>query len=486
MEHFDDYIERNGFDKKPYQYEGVAWCLKNEVSLTNPHGVLGGIVADEMGLGKTITMLGLLCANPLRRTLIVLPTVILDQWVITIQKTMDPRLRYFVYYGRAKENLTPVFVSQFHIVLTTYQTVACEFQRPIRSVLFHISWDRIVYDEAHHLRNQDTVRSMSSRSLKSRVHWLVTGTPIQNSKRDFYSLCSLLGLPPSYYVDNENRKDIVHHFILKRKKKEVLDASALVPLVEDVQTLPWSNSYERDLATTIHSLLKFNQVSPSQPGVDAEPVVAVASAPPIPFPKVYEALNKRTLIAYTRAKQICVLPSLLDTFLKATIPRNEMLQNEAYAAMYSTSKMNLVVERLFQRKDNGNGKLVFCQYKGEIEHLKLHLSVKGFTSVAVLDGGTSAMDRTQILGMPNSVLILQIQTCSEGLNLQEFYNEVYFTSPHWNPCVEDQAVARCWRVGQKKPVYVFRFVMLTDGCITMDSHIAEAQGVKRDIASEIV
>ena len=86
---------------------------------------------------------------------------------------------------------------------------------------------------------------------------------------------------------------------------------------------------------------------------------------------------------------------------------------------------------------------------------------------------------------------MQIQTGCEGLNLQEFFSEIYFVSPHWNPAVEDQAIARCHRIGQKVDVYVFKFEMdgfglntiLDTDSNTLDKYVNQVQNVKRDIAS---
>ena len=126
-----------------------------------------------------------------------------------------------------------------------------------------------------------------------------------------------------------------------------------------------------------------------------------------------------------------------------------------------SSKISKVVRTILSRKDNGKRKIVFCHFRGEIDYIQSRL-VTAFPSLVVryLDGRTSESERRVILA-PDAgvdVLILQIQTCCEGLNLQQF-SEVYFVSPDWNPAVEDQAIARCHRFGQTEPVSVFRFVM---------------------------
>jgi hypothetical protein len=102
--------------------------------------------------------------------------------------------------------------------------------------------------------------------------------------------------------------------------------------------------------------------------------------------------------------------------------------------------------------------------------------------------------RHDILSQKNDALILQIQTGCEGLNLQENYSEIYFVSPHWNPSVEDQAIARCHRIGQTKPVYVRRFEMAkfdkdedqTMDTVTIDSYVSSVQDKKRIITAECI
>jgi len=120
--------------------------------------------------------------------------------------------------------------------------------------------------------------------------------------------------------------------------------------------------------------------------------------------------------------------------------------------------------------------------------------------IAIIDGTVGARERGRIFADVPTVLILQIRTCSEGLNLQS-YSDVYFVSPHWNPCVEDQAIARCYRMGQTQGVRVFRFYM-TDfvvkeqsgaagegesECIsTLDHKCEEIQERKRVLCNEFL
>ena len=154
-----------------------------------------------------------------------------------------------------------------------------------------------------------------------------------------------------------------------------------------------------------------------------------------------------------QAKQSCIYPRLA---CRKSVPRMPPTEDENYS-----SKISKVVRTILSRKDNGKRKIVFCHFRGEIDHIQARL-VTAFPCLVVryLDGRTSESERREILA-PDAgvdVLILQIQTCCEGLNLQQF-SEVYFVSPDWNPAVEDQAIARCHRFGQTEPVSVFRFIM---------------------------
>ena len=108
--------------------------------------------------------------------------------------------------------------------------------------------------------------------------------------------------------------------------------------------------------------------------------------------------------------------------------------------------------------------------------------------VKKFDGRLSNKERKVVLDNPVDVLIAQIKMCREGLNLQKHYSEVHFTSPHFNPSVEEQSIARCWRLGQQKPVYVFRYLMenCMDDDITNSITVDKKTGYSIDGYSEYI
>jgi SNF2 family DNA or RNA helicase len=162
------------------------------------------------------------------------------------------------------------------------------------------------------------------------------------------------------------------------------------------------------------------------------------------------------LAMMTFARMICVYPPLAAKHIENMKEMGYVSKEHMDGTKYS-SKMYMVIENLVSRKDNGNRKIVFTTFKEEIDYLRNQLINYGIKT-DFIDGRISKGQRNAILKSDVDVLILQIKTGNEGLNLQE-YSEVYFVTPNWNPKVEEQAIARCHRLGQTKKVNVFRFVM---------------------------
>ena len=307
--------------------------------------------------------------------------------------------------------------------------------------------------------------------LKSRIRWIVSGTPIQNKKHDFYHLCGILGMPPSFY---ENFSEIQDHYILKRTKKQI--GMNISDVSINHHTVDWKNKGEKDLSRTIHSHLSFSNI-------------------PFKHSFINSAINQNLnhLVMIMKARQCCILPRLIAS-ASANANKNKKFQE----AIAGSSKMDSVIEKLLEHKNNGNGKLVFCHFKEEIDELHRRLISQGFLDVHIFDGRLNLNKRKEILLSNSEVLILQIQTGCEGLNLQENYNEIYFVSPHWNPAIEDQAIARCHRIGQKKQVEVYKFTMasfIQDSSdheeeeelekFSLDAYVNSVQDKKRIVASEI-
>ena len=485
---FKTWLKWAGLQRLPHQINANLWCESREMALEHP----GGILADEMGLGKTIVMLGRIFTHPVRRTLVVVPRTLLSQWdsvikrwILALPLKWLAKKDYLVYHGLKSPSVKEL--AEKRIVLTTYGTLSSRIE-----MLEALEWDRAIYDEAHHLREMNTNVFKAALRMRAmtRMNWLMTGTPIQNSEYDLYALCEMLGFEREFYTDADGMEEIIANTLLRRTKKST--GLSLPPVTEHTDFVEWSSEAEEELAAAIHGSMPF--LSPHFAGntLDAEPLALL-----------------------TRARQVCICPHAIRDSIQED-PRRDFLSGMMVKwKEVGSSKIDAIMVKLLERRRNDNRKIVFCHYRSEIDELLKRLTEAGITA-AVIDGRTPQKEREtrltanfskedwdgifpllnahlhstslpiydQVMGFlgKTEVLLLQIQTACEGLNLQDF-NEVYFTSPHWNPAVEDQAVARCHRKGQRKAVEVFRFIMagLADASYTIDEYSRFVQLNKRKV-----
>lgn len=440
MERFIQWIESTNLDKKEFQLEGAKWCLDHELAVVPEGQRKGGIIADEMGLGKTILMVGVIQANPVRNTLIVLPVALVKQWHKAIlDLTGHNALIYNTTSNRKK--LSVDVLHRAPVVITTYNIVTLCAEKD-DSPLHTVRWGRIIYDEAHHLRNAKTTRHKSCEVLTTNIAWVVSGTPIQNRQQDLYALSKLIGveLNATQLKNHDFKVNYLNKYMLRRTKQQV--GIELPPLQVTTIQVPWVNKYEKQLASDIHKQLTFCDVTSKGESILSDELNG----------------DDHALSLIIRSRQSCILPSLMTHYLMNLVEKYECdITESQFSAIRANSKMNAVTELILSRKDNGAGKLVFCNFIKEIDELKFRLQAGGIEKVVTYDGRNSR--GLNLANTKASVLILQIQTGCEGLNLQHQFSEIYFPSPHWNPSIEDQAIARCYRIGQEKEVNVFKFVM---------------------------
>lgn len=452
------WLRLTNLDRKDYQEAAIKWMLHRE-----PEG--GGILADEMGLGKTFQIMGLIATSP-RQTLIVVPPALLDQWKAALTKFLEAPA-YFHGLKKNEANLEST------IVLTTYNMLT-------RDAIKTRKWERVVYDEAHHLRNQKSKKFKGAAALNAKINWMVTGTPIQNRKSDLVSLCEILKIPESKIMDA----------CLRRTKEDV---GMKLPEMETHNiVLDWDTPTEKNFALDIHSALKLTAVT----GRNVNSII-----------KMLNMVGGGGFGNILRARQMCIMPQLIN--IRRWIEEGKIDEScQTFIDTMSTTKIDAVCRTILKRNNNRK-KLIFCHFRKEIDEIYNRLK---HLSVGIIDGRTKNSERRNILNstftqnlcdeisdrlVPNKgtdflfkkissyldydIVILQIQTCCEGLNLQQF-QEVYFTTPHWNPAVEDQAMARCHRQGQKEKVDVFKFYMKFDGnMVTMDQYCEMVQNEKRKL-----
>ena len=468
MEKFDEFLRRTKYESKPFQKECLEWSMAREKTpATLPTEKRGGILALEMGLGKTIIMLALIECNLKRHTLIVLPRSLIDQWEKIIKEKFGHKP--LVYHGsRPKsQRLTLAEINARPIIITTYGQVSMPSEKQAKrgrtkSILHDIKWNRVICDEGHHVSHEKTNGYKGVRALQTEIMWLVTGTPIQNNERELYNMyrlfCSAEFKDHEYnFASSENYKATAQKLVFLRTKSDV---SLPIPkLHEHSIAVEWENDSERNFAQHIHSLVPWCNI----------PEEAAAN--------YYQGhLDENPYIMqmkyFMRARQACINPSKLKSTIKdyqellAIVDEEDKL--DLAQLKTSQSKINAVVKTLIERRGNGCGKIVFCHFYHEIDTLEKCLREKSKANIggqhqplriAKFDGRVPSGKRDQLLNEPVDILLAQIKMCREGLNLQKNYSEAYFPSPHFNPAVEQQAIARCWRIGQEKPVHAFHYTM---------------------------
>jgi SNF2 family DNA or RNA helicase len=441
---FKSFLKQADLQEKSHQVEGVDWILKRESNQYDTNSnIKGGIIADEMGLGKTIQLIGAMVSNKKKHTLIVVPLCLMNQWYREIGRTTGHRC--LIYHGTIKKQYTINLLKEKTIVITSYGTFKHK-----KSILNQIEWDRTIFDEAHHLRNFNQFEESSLQkvtSLKSNIIWLITGTPIQNKRRDISNLFRILGYPLSYI--SSNLKMLINQQLLRRTKASVGIKLPLLTVEECI--VNWDTKEENALANKVQGSIFGSSM---------------------PFEQKYSRfLDDDLLITkFLRAKQNCIMPKML----------NKQLEESELDPIQSSLKLSKVLTKM--EEFSNSPKIVFSNFHMEIDFLYEECQKRNWT-VAKVDGRTSSSNRKTIFADSYQVLLLHIISGCEGLNLQQ-YTHMFFTSPHWNPSLEDQAIARAHRIGQSNPVKVFHFKMEKEKIPNIETFIGEKQKDKKELARQ--
>jgi SNF2 family DNA or RNA helicase len=424
MESIKQTFAKQDITLKDYQIEGCQWMLSKEkpiieeITENNPSG---GILCDEMGLGKTIQTIGLIIGNVVPNTLILTPASLVSQWQTEFNK-FSPETRTIIYN---KNNiLFKASIANPIIIIISYNTFLRNFKKFTNSDL----WDRIVCDEIHYIRNKKTKLYTHISKIKAKNRWGLTGTPIQNYSSDLYSILMFLGFSLSYIKDNI--KEIIPNYILKRTKKEVnIEMKSITHHSCEIEI----TEKEKDLYKSI----------------------------PINF-----TMSK--IVETIRLKQCSIGCNIVpDKFL-----------NELWDDTKDNTRLDSVIRCAIENPNC----VIFCSYTKEIDYINKKL--KEITSrVDIINGKKTQKSKIKILENLENLdyLIIQINSGGTGLNLQKFNNAI-ITSPIYNIMLEEQAIARIYRIGQKKDINIYKFICKD----TIDDRIIQIQDYKKSIIRDLL
>ena len=431
----------------PYQHDGVKWLVERELSSDYP----GGFLCDEMGLGKTVQLLATMCTNPRGRTLVIVPKSIVSQWVSEIQK-FAPHMEALTYDG-TKRKIPEFVAARQTVVIAPYSVVRDgELQK--------VGWDRIILDEAHEVRNIKSKTSVAVLALRAPIKWLVTGTPIFNSVKDFVSLCAILGITKSHvqcYLP-----EVRARYVIRRTKEDLNDRLKLPPC--DFQNV--------ELAMTSEESDLYQDVFMTAQGIVRE---------------IFQAGTQGThqmeiLECLLRVRQVMTWPQL---YLNG-IAKKEELVAEKWCG--KSAKIDALLKMIAEHPTEKS--LVFTQFMGEMDEIQRRLEEYN-CDVYRIDGSVDKEAREYRIGAfkkssRGAIFLIQIKAGGVGLNLQEA-TRVYITTPAWNPATELQAIGRAHRTGQLSKVYVRKLVYAgTELLPSVEQSIMDLQGHKAQVSAEVL
>lgn len=425
---------------RPYQQDGVAW-----LTLLRRLG-LGGLLADDMGLGKTLQAL---CVVQ-RPALVVAPASVLFNWHQEARK-FRPGLKVSVYHG-AGRRLDP----EADLTLTTYAVLRLDIEQ-----LRAVRWDTVILDEAQTIKNPSSQVAQAAYRLQGTFKLALTGTPVENRLDDLWSELSfanpgLLGSRDDFSQTYAKPiaageagvavrlRERVRPFVLRRLKGEV--AKDLPPRTDI--TLPIElGEAEREAYHAVHAATRKKVVEELGAGANAI----------------------QLLEALLRLRQAACHAALVPGF--------------EHRSQSSSAKLTALVEHLEAAHAEGSKALVFSQWTSMLNLVEPALQ-RADIPFTRLDGATR--DREGVVSSFQShggppVMLISLKAGGTGLNLTAA-DHVFLLDPWWNPAAEDQAADRAHRIGQDKPVWVYRLVAKD----TVEERILALQQAKRELAEAAV
>ena len=441
---------------RSYQYAGYQWLVRLA------RLGFGGILADDMGLGKTLQTIAYLLhqheENPEARSIIVMPTSLIYNWEAEL-KRFAPSLSYRIIVGSKKERTALLTdVPPGTLLLTSYATL-----RRDASLYDDMTFDSIISDEGQYIKNSYTQNTRSLKSLNGLHHFSLTGTPIENSLADLWSIMDfclpgylhswrefrhLYEIPITRYEDtarlNQLKRQIAP-FILRRMKNDVL-----TELPDKIDTVLYAELSEEE-----------RRIYHTQLALSHKAFIEEIAGHSLAQSRV------RVLTLLMRLRQVCCSPALfLDGFDKPS------------------AKLSLCLSVIEDRAAAGHQMLVFSQFTSVLDMIAPELDKRGIAYVT-LTGKTKSQDRMELVNRFNKekipVFLISLKAGGIGLNLTSADTVIHF-DPWWNQSVENQATDRTHRIGQKKSVHVIRLITKD----TIEEKILELKEKKQALSDAII
>ena len=427
---------------RDYQIEGYRWMARRA------RAGAGCCLADDMGLGKTLQALALLVKEAKQGPhLVVCPTSVCGNWVAQIGR-FAPTLQVVTLEGKHRaQQLAGLQAGS--VALCSYRILLQDQEH-----LQKVEWNAVVLDEAQFIKNPDSKAARAAFSLCSRIRLATTGTPIENRLLELWSIFNflnpgLLGSLSSFQkrfetpslsgqaAPRQRLRRLVAPFLLRRTKSQVLEE---LPERTDISLEVELSPKERALYGALRQQ-------------------AVESAG-------QEQGHLQLLAHLTRLRQACCHPQLV--------------QSEPLAS----SKFETFLQLAEELREGRHRALVFSQFVELLQLLRQELDQRGW-SYLYLDGSTPAGQRPKLVDEfqegETDFFLISLKAGGTGLNLTAA-DYVVHLDPWWNPAAEDQASDRAHRIGQTRPVTVYRLVAKD----TLEERVLQLHAHKRQLAQQVL
>jgi SNF2 family DNA or RNA helicase len=445
---------------RDYQVAGFDWGMRLA------HWGAGACLADDMGLGKTLQALAILLARAKQGpSLVIAPTSVCFNWQQESLK-FSPTLNIKLFADATNTIEREVLLNElkpFDCVIISYGLLQRESE-----LLKQVHWHSIVADEAQALKNPLAKRTKAAYALKGDFKMITTGTPIENDLTELWSLFrfinpGLLGnvkrFSQRFSIPIENAREdklaarkasqalkaLIQPFILRRMKNQVLTE---LPSRTEIN-IPVEMSTKE---YAFYEALRLNAIDNiSQNGQQANP----------------GEQRIKMLAELVKLRQACCHPKLV------------MSESEIPSAKLAA--LDVLLDEL---KLNNHKALIFSQFVGHLQLIKKHIEAKGFV-YQYLDGSTPQKDRQNRVNAfqagEGDIFLISLKAGGSGLNLTAA-DYVIHMDPWWNPAVEDQASDRAHRMGQLRPVTIYRLITQN----TIEERIVALHQHKRDLADKLL
>ena len=436
---------------RDYQIDGFRWLARLS------HWGVGACLADDMGLGKTLQALAVILLRASEGpTLVIAPTSVCYNWLSEAERfapTLNPK-----QFGNADRQKVLDQLQPFDLLVCSYGLLQ---QEEVGQILAEVSWQNIVLDEGQFIKNFATKRSKAAMKLQGQFKLITTGTPLENHLGELWNLFQfinpgLLGslqdfnqnfaVPIEKYKDKQARntlKKLIQPFLLRRTKNQVL--TELPPRTEIVLHVELT---KEEMA--LYEALRREAIAK----LDDSEVTAGQK-------------HLQILAELMKLRRCCCHPSL-------AVPETDL----------PGSKLQVFGEILTELRENGHKALIFSQFVSHLEIIRTYLDGEK-VPYQYLDGSTPNTQRQKRVKAFQSgegeVFLISLKAGGTGLNLTAA-DYVIHMDPWWNPAVEDQASDRAHRLGQQRPVTIYRLVAKD----TIEDKIVALHHHKRDLADSLL